>query len=776
MNEELIKKRKLLKGIFNNDITDPLIRTVIFGENIDTEEDLGRILKDTKMYPAYFKNILFLAFYYVYSCYRYDLENDNSVASNVKNHVALRIKKYLDETLSSNSVTMELVEFVLVDIQNELCLGEKSDLKPMLEKLGDFGRGFNFSPMLKAIAEYDRFHGRSETGRLEMTTLMLDIIENLTFLRDYCLVEDSEYQFRFISKQCIKYRSYDDSYEPAPYEELLLEHMFFRRGRRFYRLYSIEKGESKKQFVVRLRYLALKDDYPLLFTLPQDENEPEHHLSGCDPQELYEYIVSNELNPHQPVRTTDQDVMSIGQIHTINYKYLRHLALAISDTISVYASGRVALYNRFAKKYPYIFESRNTDSNFEQSESYNYLDWDSIVIMLLIEVSPTVVLETVIRTDVDDNKPLFCALGRDLYKRVYEVEGLSLFCQKPEKVVEAVRAIIKSKLVLGEAGGFGKLPTERVYVKSFPRAAAMLLLSRLNDCQENNKEDGLSYTGNLGHNIRFLKKEMKEDIDPDKLVRYACIILGETLKHIMSFYAGLIAYGSIKGEFDAKSRYVSMSEKTINAAQKSMCKAFLEAAREMAVKLPAEVATEPGAIMELLSRFVTYCEKSSQANDANVSKSLCAAVGRFEIMDTSRLERLIQMLPSLDARITRDDANVWTRTTLEILEFFRSGSTSDMHMDSDVFNVVYPLTATFNKGRENPDGYKTITFSLNIDFDEDDKADEINVLSEFKYDPNEVYYCLPNITRSNFKWWIDPVLISFRDFNRIFEEIMEDNA
>ena len=133
-----------------------------------------------------------------------------------------------------------------------------------------------------------------------------------------------------------------------------LEHMFFRRGRRFYRLYSIEKGESKKQFVVRLRYLALKDDYPLLFTLPQDENEPEHHLSGCDPQELYEYIVSNELNPHQPVRTTDQDVMSIGQIHTINYKYLRHLALAISDTISVYASGRVALYNRFAKKYPYI--------------------------------------------------------------------------------------------------------------------------------------------------------------------------------------------------------------------------------------------------------------------------------------------------------------------------------------------------------------------------------------------------------------------------------------
>jgi len=112
--------------------------------------------------------------------------------------------------------------------------------------------------------------------------------------------------------------------------------------------------------------------------------------------------------------------------------------------------------------------------------------------------------------------------------------------------------------------------------------------------------------------------------------------------------------------------------------------------------------------------------------------------------------------------------------TLDILEFFKTGSTPDVHMEGDLLNAVYPFTAVFNKGRENPDGYKTITFSLNIDPDDEDKGHEINVLSEFRYDHNEVYYCLPNVIRSNFKWWIDPVLISFRDFNRIFEDIRKE--
>jgi hypothetical protein len=86
--------------------------------------------------------------------------------------------------------------------------------------------------------------------------------------------------------------------------------------------------------------------------------------------------------------------------------------------------------------------------------------------------------------------------------------------------------------------------------------------------------------------------------------------------------------------------------------------------------------------------------------------------------------------------------------------------------------AIYPFTATYNRGNENYDGYKTVTFALNINFeDEGEEVKEyINVLTEFTYNLSNVFYCLPNVLRSNRKWWIDPVLINFKKFNEIFVE------
>ena len=85
----------------------------------------------------------------------------------------------------------------------------------------------------------------------------------------------------------------------------------------------------------------------------------------------------------------------------------------------------------------------------------------------------------------------------------------------------------------------------------------------------------------------------------------------------------------------------------------------------------------------------------------------------------------------------------------------------------------------YNRGKENPDGYKTVTFSLNIDIDNDSTTEfqtDVNVLSEFSFSRSEVYYCLPNVIRSNYKWWIDPVMISFRKFNEIFTETRKEDT
>ena len=66
-----------------------------------------------------------------------------------------------------------------------------------------------------------------------------------------------------------------------------------------------------------------------------------------------------------------------------------------------------------------------------------------------------------------------------------------------------------------------------------------------------------------------------------------------------------------------------------------------------------------------------------------------------------------------------------------------------------------------------------------IDIDNDNNTEfqtDVNVLSEFSFSRSEVYYCLPNVIRSNYKWWIDPVLISFRKFNEIFTETRKEET
>lgn len=779
VSEELKAARASLYDIFENEITDENIQKIIFGN----EGYSQKILKDTNAYPLYFKNILFLTYYYILACYQRDMRMgpQQSTIREVDNHLAERIKKYLGETLSVNSITMDLVDFVLADVQQELALGNKSNLRIMLRHLGDFDPSFRFRAVIKTIIEYEREHSRAEYSRESMTQLLLQLVSTLSFLGKYRLQDaraaegddqQTLFNFRWVTEGALRRESRGiRPNSDQQYEDLPLPHFIIKHGGCFYRLYSIEKGEKdegEQRLVIRLRYLSMVDDSPLVFTVPRNDDEPPHHLDGIKPQALYTHLLMSKLDPHKPMHTIDQGTVSIGQIHTINYRHLKHLALAISDTLSVHSFGREALRNKFRSAYPYLFVSHSGDP-----DDQNALDWDSVILMLLIEASPTAVIETIIRSDKSSDKPLFCDLGLNLYQRVCEAAGLKMFTTHSRaQIVAAVRQIMAKHMIVGEAGGYGRLTEgpDRPAVDLFPQAATILLLSALS--AQDDIDDELSYTGNLTHNISFLKREQQmRNTDPAKSVRYACVILGETLKHIMSFYAGLERYGAIKDHFDGDTRYRILSKDEIQKAQKKLSDTFLMAAQQQANDLSATLTETPDAVLSLLETFIAFCNQFSQTHNATKSKNLCTAVGRFELLDVGRFTRLIQPLKSIDTQnLNSDTAAEWVGVTVNVLEFFKSGSTQDLHMEGDLLNAVYPFTAVFRKDRKNTDGYTTVTFSLNLDPDADEGGHEINVLSEFNYNHHDVFYCLPNVIRSNYKWWIDPVLISFRDFNRIFEK------
>ncbi len=780
--EILREKRNSLRYVFEKEILDENIKQYIFGAKGYSDD----AIRETNAYPNYFNNILSLAFYFVYACYRCDLDNGYGETENLSSHNAKRIKSSLENALVRYPITMDLIQFVLTDIQFELAQGEKSELKRMFKNLCvSETTSFNFNSYFAIIEEYNKNPSRFQYSKIAITTLFLDLVNNLSFLKDYNLVTEGVSSFRFITRRYADKKEMGISKsESEKYDDLPIEHLLFRDDSRYfggiYRLFSIETGEkivnnnNDKSTTISLRYFTPNNERSLQFSLPREDGDNADHLDGMRPDEVYEEIVGDELPSGNDSHSSKINGNSIDQVHTVNYKYIKNLALAISDAISSNKGSEESLHRRFWRTYPYIFEHYGSGDDMIP---YKDWDWDSIIIMLLIESSPTIVLEHVIRS----NKQMFFSITENLYKRIYDVENLAIFNKKADELEEVVHELIDRKFILGESSGFGRLPTKKAYGKLFPRAAAMLILSKLNDWQENDSEENLIYTGNLQNNIILLQKASKE-YDVEKCLKYACIVLGETVKHTISFYAGLFAYGKAKAIYDSETKNRSLNKKEIEKHQKRLEGIFLEAAKRKAESLPTSSATDPESALALIDLFIDFCKKCTLSDNvviSDASKNLHAAVGKYEVINIREFERLILRLKKLNGEVEKTIANEWVAVTLDILEYFKTGGLRGVFASDELFDAIYPFTAVFNKRKENLDGYKTVNFSLNIDVDDDPTngtfEKDINVLSEFVYDRSEVYYCLPNILRSNRSWWIDPVLISFREFNNIFSEIRKDN-
>ena len=769
MDEKVTKRksqasvlREQIERLLEDVIDDSNIRRYIFGK--DDIEDIQDLLYEYNRYPEFMKNTLSLAFYFSYACYRYDMDYGDMEAENMSKHNSKRVIKSLKDAFVRYPVTQDLIQFVLTDIQFDLAQGN-GEMRDLFGDLSNLNMSrFSFNPYFKQISEYDKAPSRFEFNMEEILRLLKELLETLTFLHNYELQQQSEDMFCFVGK----------SHASCAFSRLPLNHIFFQSPRYFggiYHLLSVETrdhsvdGEGAPS-VVTLRYLSNSNN-PLTFALPgEDSEDDDSHLTDQRSHEVYMEVTGWEMAQKTKVEQLAKSSNSIAQIHTVNYKYIKNLALAISDAISANAGSEEALYKRFSKAYPYIFQQPGTKSQQDLTHSEMNLDWDTIVIMLLIEASPTAVLEHLVLR----MPQTFYDIVSNLYKRT----DLPFFNAKPAALDAEVQHIYNTRLIVGEAGGFGKIATPKPTGRLLARARAMLIISQLSALQESEQDDSLIYTGNLRSNISLLQN-MCNNEETEKQIRYACIILSETLKHLLCFYSGLYQYGIEKAKYDGDAYNKCLSDGKIKEILDTLEAGFFAAAKAKAEELAREEyeTGSPRDTLKLFKTFIDFCNAPKNGDFEMLSYQLYAAVGKYEIMDRHMLKKLYARLENASDDPHRH-AGLWLSTTLDILEYFKTGSFSNTPVDHDLFNAIYPLTAVFNRRKENLDGYETVNFSLNIDIDSDNNPEhqqDINVLSEFTYARSEVYYCLPNVIRSNYKWWIDPVLINFKKFNDIFDNM-----
>ena len=723
-----------------------------------------RYVKRVSDYVVYINNILSLAFIFAHGCLRCDNDSDDPVNKKAIKQSSLRIINSLRKAYVQYPVTSELIQFVLSDIQFEMLNGPDGELYELFENLCTFrSKDFNLARYYKLISTWKAAPSRFNMNSNELAGMFYKLLQNMSFLKEYELVNEDG-SFSFVSKEALDFGS-DNKFDNISVSHLIYYNIDLSLD--MYALYSIERIEDGGDKTLGLQYISADGFKTLAITVneedPSDTEETGTHIVA-EAEDYYYEIIGEEWDFDKGSQETKKNDDFIDQVHAINYKYIKNLALSISDAISVNMGSKKALYNAYSIRHRDVFGKITSPSDIENL----VLDWDGIIVMLLIESSPTSVLETLFRAVPQT----FITIAKNLCKRI-DNSDMPIYGLTESELLSKVNDVIKTKLILGETGGFGKIPRMRSDDRLYARAASSLIISSLTAALEEDNTEKAICAGNIYDNITILKK-MKSDEDSDQKCKYVSIILGETFRHLLCFYKGLFEYGDAKGRFDAESCNSCFSESKIAIYQKQMHTAFMDAAKEEAEQLKQYNSADYHDMLEMMHRFIDLCERcSSSTRNASVEgHKLYSAIGRHDILNINDFKTFAEGCIKNLLDINEQNVDAWISFALDVLRYLRTGSFKESSSASPA-RAIYPFVATYNRGNENYDGYKTVTFTLNINLDNEENEHKvyINVLTEFSYDHSNVFYCLPNGLRSNKKWWIDPILIDFKEFNEIFDEM-----
>ncbi len=773
---------------FNRLIVDDNIKEFILGS-----DDFKRRLKSSADYLSYMNNCITLAYLYAYGCYRQLAEYSEYPDDDFKDYIpekdnnSTRLLNSLKKTYVQYPLTAELIQYVVLDVQFDMLPGSPQNLNGIFGKVCNFsqmtadGDYFNLVKYFNYIAKWRLSPTRfDELDNDQLIELFLDLITNMEFLHghlcqvegDFVLVSPKFYNFA-ASHGALEGDVLDmqvfDQIDARPFVDFVpMRHTIIRGdNRKTFGLYYLCNIERKLNLeAVDLTYVHSIGFGNLFVRAGLSCNAsslpPNFEIFEYDAADYYYEITGALWNQAEGGLAKKKEKNLIDQVHTINYKYIKNLALATSDAISRFDGSKKILERAFAKKHPSLF------SGFDS----NMGELDGIVIMLMIEESPTRVLEVLF----SGNEQLFHSIVVNIDRR-FDDKTLAFHKKTKRELAGEVDRLIKERLLIGEHNMFkvaGGDSRKANIEKLRPMAQALLVVSSLSKLVEEERRNEYIYAGNIYSTIETLKG-LKGNPDVTVKIDYVRNILIDTFKHLICFYEGVYAYGDKKSNYDLESMNTCLPRARIEAIQKILVDEFMNAAKQRAEAFKNDPKYTDGDVLVYIDDFTEICNRcylSNSTGERTYREKLYSAVGKYEIIDFEVFSNCLSTWLGNNTVIDANSVNHWIDFALVIMEYFKTGSFSDTPVDHRLMDAIYPFAASYSKRNENRDGQITVTFSISIDIDNDGVDDyrrEINVLTEFSYNLQEVFYCLPNVQRSNDRWWIDPLLISFTSFNSIFE-------
>ena len=568
-------------------------------------------------------------------------------------------------------------------------------------------------------------------------------------------------------------------------------------------LTGIRKEKRDTNYRIGLKYSNFLDTTSFFFKtyLPNEEIDNDLYIVCDSFEDLYINITGHILGNRE-------DAWGKSGLLSYNYKYINKLALAIVDSIEAgqYINCRENLIS-LMKKNEYFFytelEKANLMDDDESNDEIDALNWDLVLTKLLTFESPTRVLRTLLNDGKIDNIDIIDKVIINLNLRLQDSFDVDQVFANRESIMQEV----KDQLVIFNEGKDLVSKEFKTKWENHIKLEATIrsLVDALTDAKENvidQKHHKGVYTNSIYEKITFLKNmenyvQSSSYIDVESIKKSCDAMICDVLKVFLCFYKGLIGSVSERLSYETESfnKYLTYQEikEWQNKIEASMFEAITNRAKEL-----SRLSTPKEFLLELKKAYDACFVNHNIDNMQNDGKSIRAILGRNMLMykelkkivhyseNDSNVELIYYDRGNVEY-ISLEDVNQnnvrhYLYAVKQFIEFL-AGIEETNDKISKFRRMIYPATATFSGNTVNRDRNSLMKFSLILEdgnsnrfvASEDNKTsaqslNEVNISTEFEYQINDHFYCLPNIDRMTDQLWADPILVQCERFDKIIKD------
>lgn len=732
-------------------VKDARLRNLIFG----TEQPEEKTITGKIIYCM--NNIMLVSFFGFFMLWKHrdDFDTAGGESANTK-----RINNTFADIYSGNGLSMELIAFLLTEIQLDAV---KNPFSPYRNYVRENITCSRFQQIAEIIRVWRISYKHAEQNLEKLTTLYTELIRSLPILRKL-QVDDSAGKMEFT----ILTEDDDEITEDMSYFIKLIEYDFESD---YYFLHRAIKEDN----VIKLEYM----DFSGANTCSGDENG-DFTIGVGDFRRLVGY--SSSYNPGSAVQN----------LNILNFKYIRKLAMAVADVLQKGTKRIIMGTYENNRKYKEIFESGNIDE----------LNWDNIVVLLMLEEGPSDIIEEVLKNDAnafdDILRNVSVRFDLDINKLTEKFEQL----QRTEEIYEEK-----------QHKGFKENKTLNLWRRSAEISLmAQFIVSVVADTDIDNVTTNAFYAESLSMKKKKIEASRKDgNASEVEVVQLLNKTFERVFKMLIVFYKGVLAYAQKREEMlkkvvDLRRR---QSSEFLDVLQKDCEQAFFAAVEEgMTQQNRSGKSINNSSLGVLIGMFEELCADMGVKHGnffvqrGDKGKLLHSVIGRSEICDVSQLRKIISvkqgelgddvngpkdLLEFFNKYLKHDDVSVdipenvvklYYDRSLELLKYlaFNKDYIKEGKMCHQlIYDPIFPYVVRYSEKSENRDKCSVCQYVINTE-GEFDKAMGIKLLTEFEYKINELYYCIPNAECSTKNWWVAPFLISCRDFDRIFLKLSKEDG